>query len=92
MGSPDYLVRSVKEIDGKERWIDMGVAYRNKRGTIPSIRELKAKLLVLAKTVFWIDAYESMYSKKTKPNLIILEIKDTGRLAQSNRFVLSKKL
>jgi hypothetical protein len=34
MSSPDYLVRSVKEIEGKEKWIDMGVAYRNARGTI----------------------------------------------------------
>jgi hypothetical protein len=34
MGSPDYLVRSVKEIDGKKKWIDIGVAYRNARGTI----------------------------------------------------------
>jgi hypothetical protein len=34
MSSPDYLVRSVKEIDGKEKWIDMGVAYKNTKGTI----------------------------------------------------------
>jgi hypothetical protein len=34
MGGPDYLVRSVKEIDGKEKWIDRGVAYRNQRGVI----------------------------------------------------------
>jgi len=24
----------MKEIDGKERWIDMGVVYRNSKGTI----------------------------------------------------------
>jgi hypothetical protein len=34
MGSPDYLVRSVKEIDGKEKWIDMGIAYRNAKGIV----------------------------------------------------------
>jgi hypothetical protein len=34
MDCPDYLVRSVKEIDGKKRWIDMCVAYRNQKGMI----------------------------------------------------------
>jgi hypothetical protein len=34
MTSPDYLVRSVKEMEGKERWVDMGVAYRNAKGVI----------------------------------------------------------
>lgn len=31
---PDYLVRVVKEINGRERWTDVGVAYRNKGGSI----------------------------------------------------------
>jgi len=31
MSSPDYIVMFVKEIHGKERWIDLGVAYRMQR-------------------------------------------------------------
>ena len=31
---PDYLVRTVKNIEGKEKWIDIGVAYQNARGSI----------------------------------------------------------
>jgi len=34
MDSPDYLMRSKKKIGGKEKWIDIGVAYRNTKGTI----------------------------------------------------------
>jgi len=34
MSSPDYLMRSKKEINGEEKWIDMGIAYRNAKGTI----------------------------------------------------------
>ncbi len=33
-GKPDYLARVVKDIAGKEKWTDVGVAYRNKRGSI----------------------------------------------------------
>jgi hypothetical protein len=32
MSNPDYLVRSVKEIDGKKRGINMSVAYRTAKG------------------------------------------------------------
>jgi len=31
---PDYLVRTVKNIEGKEKWIDIGVAYQNAQGSI----------------------------------------------------------
>jgi len=31
---PDYLVRTVKNIEGKEKWTDIGVAYQNARGSI----------------------------------------------------------
>ncbi len=33
-GKPDYLARVVKDIGGKEKWTDVGVAYKNKRGSI----------------------------------------------------------
>ena len=31
---PDYLVRTAKSINGKERWTDLGVAYTNEKGSI----------------------------------------------------------
>ncbi|MBU7028499.1 MAG: hypothetical protein HXS48_16315 [Theionarchaea archaeon] len=31
---PDYLVRTVKDIEGKDKWTDIGVAYKNARGSI----------------------------------------------------------
>lgn len=31
---PDYLVRVVKDIGGKDKWTDVGVAYKNARGSI----------------------------------------------------------
>ncbi len=31
---PDFLARVVKEINGKEKWTDVGVAYKNARGFI----------------------------------------------------------
>ncbi|MBU7000075.1 MAG: hypothetical protein HXS51_04880 [Theionarchaea archaeon] len=34
MNKPDFMVRTVKEIDGKEKWIDIGVAFSNTRGGI----------------------------------------------------------
>jgi hypothetical protein len=34
MSKPDFVVRTVKEIDGKNRWIDIGVAFSNTKGGI----------------------------------------------------------
>lgn len=31
---PDYLVRVVKEINGRDKWTDVGTAYKNERGSI----------------------------------------------------------
>lgn len=31
---PDYLVRVVKDVGGKDRWTDVGVAYKNARGSV----------------------------------------------------------
>lgn len=31
---PDYLVKTVKNIDGREKWTDLGVAYMNAQGSI----------------------------------------------------------
>ncbi len=31
---PDFLARVVKEVKGKEKWTDVGVAYKNARGSI----------------------------------------------------------
>ncbi len=33
-GKPDYLARAIKNIDRREKWIDIGVAYKNKEGSI----------------------------------------------------------
>jgi len=32
--NPDYLVRTVKKVDGKDKWTDLGVAYTNTRGSV----------------------------------------------------------
>ena len=29
---PDYLVKTVKPVDGKDKWADIGIAYTNERG------------------------------------------------------------
>jgi hypothetical protein len=34
MNRPDFVVRTVKEIDGKDKWIDIGVAFSNTKGGI----------------------------------------------------------
>ena len=31
---PDYIVRVVKDVGGKDKWTDVGVAYKNARGSI----------------------------------------------------------
>ncbi len=31
---PDYLVRVVKKVNDKDKWTNVGVAYKNERGTI----------------------------------------------------------
>jgi hypothetical protein len=31
---PDYLVKTVKKVDGREKWTDLGVAYTNAQGSI----------------------------------------------------------
>jgi hypothetical protein len=28
---PDYVARAVKNVDGKDRWTDIGIAYQNRR-------------------------------------------------------------
>ena len=32
--APDYLVRTVKTVNGKDKWVDLGVAYKNARGSV----------------------------------------------------------
>jgi hypothetical protein len=32
--APDYVVRSVKNIRGNPKWVDIGVAYVNTRGSV----------------------------------------------------------
>lgn len=31
---PDYIVRTAKETNGKKKWIDIGIAYMNKKGSV----------------------------------------------------------
>jgi hypothetical protein len=31
---PDYIVRTAKETKGEKKWVDIGIAYANKRGSI----------------------------------------------------------
>jgi hypothetical protein len=47
---PDYLVRVVKDIGGKDRWTDVGVAYKNARGSVTvylSALPLNDKILLI---------------------------------------------
>ena len=34
MTQPDYIVRTAKETNGKKKWVDIGIAYAIKRGSI----------------------------------------------------------
>jgi hypothetical protein len=34
MSNPDFVVRTVKEMDGKDKWIDIGVVFSNTKGGI----------------------------------------------------------
>ena len=48
---PDYLVRVVKDIGGKDKWTDVGVAYKNSRGSITvylSALPLNDKILLIS--------------------------------------------
>jgi hypothetical protein len=31
---PDFLVRTVKEVKGKQQWTGVGLAFKNEKGTI----------------------------------------------------------
>ncbi|MGD2249531.1 MAG: hypothetical protein PVF58_14085 [Candidatus Methanofastidiosia archaeon] len=31
---PDFIVKTVKDIGGRDKWIDIGIAYKNARGSI----------------------------------------------------------
>lgn len=31
---PDYLVKAVKHVDGKDRWTHIGIAYMNAQGFV----------------------------------------------------------
>lgn len=47
---PDYLVRVVKDVGGKDKWTDVGVAYKNARGSITvylSALPLNDKILLI---------------------------------------------
>ena len=47
---PDYRVRVVKDVGGKDRWTDVGVAYKNARGSITvylSALPLNDKILLI---------------------------------------------
>ncbi|MBU7013848.1 MAG: hypothetical protein HXS52_07360 [Theionarchaea archaeon] len=47
---PDFVVRVVKDVGGKDRWTDVGVAYRNARGSITiylSALPLNDKMLLI---------------------------------------------
>jgi|GEM_PF-911818 len=47
---PDYLVRVVKDVGGKDKWTDIGVAYKNARGSITvylSALPLNDKILLI---------------------------------------------
>ncbi|MBU7020790.1 MAG: hypothetical protein HXS41_07000 [Theionarchaea archaeon] len=34
MSSPDFVVRTIKDTGGKDKWIDIGIAYSNPTGGI----------------------------------------------------------
>ena len=47
---PDFTARVVKEIAGKDKWTDVGVAYKNARGSITiylSALPLNDKILLI---------------------------------------------
>ena len=47
---PDYIVRVVKDIGGKDKWTDVGVAYKNARGSVTvylSALPLNDKILLI---------------------------------------------
>ncbi|MBU7042952.1 MAG: hypothetical protein HXS47_05110 [Theionarchaea archaeon] len=47
---PDYLVRVVKDVGGKDKWTDVGVAYTNARGSVTvylSALPLNDKILLI---------------------------------------------
>ncbi|MGC1122905.1 MAG: hypothetical protein WBA22_17630 [Candidatus Methanofastidiosia archaeon] len=47
---PDFVVRVVKDVGGKDRWTDVGVAYKNARGSITvylSALPLNDKMLLI---------------------------------------------
>ncbi|MBU7029915.1 MAG: hypothetical protein HXS48_23470 [Theionarchaea archaeon] len=31
---PDYIVKTVKNVEGKNKWTDIGVAYTNPQGSV----------------------------------------------------------
>jgi len=31
---PDFLVRTVKEVNGKSQWANIGIGFKNEKGTI----------------------------------------------------------
>ena len=47
---PDFIARVVKEIAGKDKWTDVGAAYKNTRGSITiylSALPLNDKILLI---------------------------------------------
>ena len=34
---PEYLMRAVKNVEGKDKWTDIGVAFINARGSVTMI-------------------------------------------------------
>jgi hypothetical protein len=47
---PDFVVRVVKDVGGKDKWTDVGVAYKNARGSITvylSALPLNDKMLLI---------------------------------------------
>ena len=47
---PDYIVRVVKDVGGKDKWTDVGVAYKNARGSVTiylSALPLNDKILLI---------------------------------------------
>jgi hypothetical protein len=47
---PDYIVRVVKDVGGKDKWTDVGIAYKNARGSVTvylSALPLNDKMLLI---------------------------------------------
>lgn len=47
---PDYVVRVVKDVGGKDKWTDVGIAYKNARGSVTvylSALPLNDKMLLI---------------------------------------------